>query len=65
MFCTRRVIFEKQILAVCDPETEYTRRFCDYIGKKGEYPFEAAAFTSIERLEKFCEEEPGEYPAHC
>ncbi len=26
--------------------------------KKGEYPFEAAAFTSIERLEKFCEEEP-------
>lgn len=49
---------KKQILAVCDPETEYTRRFCDYTGKKGEYPFEAAAFTSVERLEKFCEEEP-------
>ena len=48
---------KKQILAVCDSEAEYTRRFCNYVSKKTEYPFEVAAFTSREKLQKFCEEE--------
>ncbi len=47
----------KQILAVCDPEAEYTSRFCDYISKKESCPFEMAAFTSRETLERFCREE--------
>jgi len=48
---------KKQILAVCDREGEYTRRFCHYVSKKTEYPFEVAAFTSPEKLRKFCQEE--------
>lgn len=47
----------KQILAVCDTEVEYVTRFCDYVKRKGKYPFEAAAFTSKDKLQKFCEEE--------
>ena len=47
---------KKKIFAVCDSEAEYTRRFCEYIGKKGEYPFEVAAFTSAEKLRRFCQE---------
>lgn len=47
----------KKMLAVCDTEAEYTRRFCDYVSKKGGYPFEVAAFTSKEKLCRFCEEE--------
>lgn len=48
---------KKQILAVCDTEAEYTRRFCNYVSKKTEYPFEVAAFTSREKLRQFCGEE--------
>lgn len=48
---------KKQILALCDSEAEYTRRFCEYVGKKGDIPFEVAAFTSKEKLEEFCKEE--------
>lgn len=48
---------KKKILAVCDAEAEYTRRFCEYVGKKKDYPFEAAAFSSVEKLRQFCEEE--------
>lgn len=48
---------KKKIFAVCDPEAVYVRRFCEYINKKEEFPFEAAAFTSRETLEAFCEEE--------
>ncbi len=50
-------MLKKRILAVCDPETEYTGRFCDYISKRGNCPFEPAAFTSREMLEKFCQTE--------
>lgn len=48
---------KKKIFAICDPEAEYTRRFCEYIGRKKEYPFEAAGFTSAEKLKAFCQEE--------
>ena len=48
---------KKQIFAVCDPEMVYVRRFCDYINKKETFPFEAAAYTSRETLEAFCQEE--------
>lgn len=48
---------KKQILALCDKEAEYTRRFCEYVGKKKDIPFEVAAFTSKEKLEDFCREE--------
>lgn len=48
---------KKQILAVFDTEAEYVRRFCDYVSDKSEYPFEAAAFTSREKLQTFCREE--------
>lgn len=48
---------KKQILAVCDAEAEYTQRFCDYVGKKKDYPFRAAAFSSVETLRRFCGEE--------
>ena len=44
---------KKKILAVCDAEAEYTRRFCEYVGKKKDYPFEAAAFGSVEKLRQF------------
>lgn len=48
---------KKKILAVCDAEAGYARRFCEYAGKKKDYPFEAAAFSSVEKLRQFCEEE--------
>lgn len=48
---------KKKIFAVCDPEAEYTRRFCEYISRKKEYPFETAGFTSVEKLRQFCTEE--------
>jgi len=47
---------KKKLFALCDPEAEYTRRFCDYISRKTEYPFEVAAFTSVEKLKQFCAE---------
>lgn len=46
---------KKQILAICDTEAEYTRRFCHYVESRGPYPFEIAAFTSKERLKEYCE----------
>lgn len=48
---------KKKIFAVCDTEAEYTKRFCEYIAKRKEYPFEAAAFTSTEKLRQFCMQE--------
>ena len=48
---------KKKILAVCDHEAEYTRRFCEYVSRKKDYPFEAAAFTSAEKLRQFCQDE--------
>lgn len=48
---------KKQILAVCDTEAEYTRRFCHYVESRGPYPFEIAAFTSKERLKEYCEKQ--------
>jgi len=48
---------KKQILAVCDTEADYARRFCEYVSKKKDYPFEAAAFSSKEKLQAFCREE--------
>lgn len=46
----------KKILAVCDTEENYVRRFCEYVNKKEGYPFEGAGFTSGESLRTFCEE---------
>lgn len=48
---------KKKILALCDKDAEYTRRFCEYASGKKEYPFEAAAFTSAEKLKQFCQKE--------
>lgn len=48
---------KKKIFAVCDRETEYTKRFCEYVTAKREYPFETAAFTSSNKLKEFCEKE--------
>ena len=48
------IFLKKQILAVCDTEAEYTRRFCHYVESRGPYPFEIAAFTSKEKLKEFC-----------
>ncbi len=48
---------KKKIFAVCDTEAEYTRRFCEYVTGKREYPFEVAAFTSPEKLKQFCANE--------
>lgn len=48
---------KKQILALCDNEAEYTRRFCEYAAKKKDIPFEVAAFSSRDTLEEFCRNE--------
>mgnify|MGYP002516150406 CR=1 FL=1 len=48
---------KQQILAVCDQEAAYAERFCDYVRKKGDYPFTAAAFTSVEKLTAYCRKE--------
>lgn len=45
---------KKKIFAVCDTETDYAKRFCEYVTGKNAYPFEAAAFTSAQKLKEFC-----------
>lgn len=44
---------KEKIVALCDTETEYVRKFCDYVCEKKEYPFDMAAFTSLEKLLEF------------
>ena len=47
-----------QIFAICDTENEYAFRFMEYISRKQNLMFEIRAFTSVERLVKFAQEEP-------
>ncbi len=41
---------KKKLLAVCDKESAYASKFCEYVAK--EFPFDVAVFTSRENLEQ-------------
>ncbi len=51
---------KKSILAVCDSEPDYASHFLDYMNRDGGkgtgFPFEIAAFSDTEALERYCGE---------
>lgn len=51
---------KKQIFAVCDLEADYACNFMDYLNQKKNIPFEIQAFTSVDSLVAFAEENPVE-----
>lgn len=46
---------KKDIFAVCDPEAAYTERLMEYIHQKHGTSFEVQAFTSVQKLCEFAE----------
>lgn len=48
---------KKNILAVCDLEEQYARQLMDYLNLKENVPFEVHAFSDLEELKKFLDDE--------
>ncbi len=49
---------KKNILAVCDTESGYACNFAEYMNRRKRLPFEAEAFTDVERLREYAGENP-------
>lgn len=49
---------KKNILAVCDTESGYACNFAEYMNRRKRLPFEAEAFTDVERLKEYAGENP-------
>lgn len=47
---------KKNILAICDAEAEYANNFMEYMNRKRSIPFEVQAFTSVDHLMAFGEQ---------
>ena len=48
----------KQIMAVYDVDPLYAARLAEVIGRKERTPFEAVAFSSLEKLREFAASHP-------
>ncbi len=49
---------KKKIMAVYDVDSRFAERFAEAVDQKERVPFTVIAFSSIERLKRFSEEEP-------
>ena len=49
---------KKKIMAVYDVDPRFAERFAEAVDQKERVPFTVIAFSSIERLKRFSEEEP-------
>ena len=41
---------KKNVIAVCDTEGEYACNFAEYLNSRKKLPFQAEAFTDVEKL---------------
>lgn len=51
---------KKNIIAVCDTDAEYACNFAEYLNHRRKLPFQAEAFTDVDKLCKYAGESPPE-----
>ena len=51
---------KKNMIAVCDTEGEYACNFAEYLNSRKKLPFEAEAFTDVEKLCTYADHNPPE-----
>ena len=51
---------KKNVIAVCDTEGEYACNFAEYLNSRKKLPFQAEAFTDVEKLCTYAGKNPPE-----